>query len=121
MNPMSQSSGCKCCGGKGGPRKVFGSLGVLRRTRQLQGRVEVLLVFSAWGRAGGRPGAGSMLIAAAVGSARRRRENGLSGWEFQKVTCEESVKPPVTPLKKTGSRDTCYSSRVGCHASEMML
>lgn len=88
---------------------------------QLQGRVEVVLVFSAWGRAGGRPGAGSVPTAVAAGRARCRRENDLSGREFQTVTCEERVKPPATPLKKTCSRDTCYSSRVGCHASEMML
>ena len=122
MNPMSQSSVCKHCGEREDRARSLGPWVFLEGPGQLQGRVEVMLVLSAWGRAGERcPGVGSVLMAVAVGSARFRRENYLSGQEFWKVTCAEHVRAPATLSKKTCSKDTCYSSRGGYPASEIMF
>lgn len=43
------------------------------------------------------------------------RENYVSKKEFQKVICEElcGMKLPASPSKKTCSKDTYYSSRIG--------
>lgn len=59
----------------------------------------------------------------AVVSGIFRRENYTSKQEFQKVTCEKlcEMKPPASPSKKTYSKDTFYSSRIGDYATEVIF
>lgn len=47
----------------------------------------------------------------------------MSKQEFQKVTCQElcEIKLPAPLSKKTCSKDIYCSSRIGCHASEVVF